>query len=205
MKITTLVFDFGNVLGFFSHRKAALQLAKYAAVDPSAIEAFLINGALEDDYEAGRIATPAFIDLVRDRCRLRCSDVEFKSAFADMFTPNDVICNLIPGLKPDNRLVLLSNTNDLHAGHFRAQFAATLDHFDALVLSHEVGVRKPDPRIFAHCQEVAGSTAAECVFIDDLPSNVEGARACGWQGIVYHPGLDLRKQLAALGVVLPIS
>ena len=45
----------------------------------------------------------------------------------------------------------------LHAGQFRSQFAATLDHFDALVLSHEIGVRKPDPRVYTHCQTLANS------------------------------------------------
>jgi FMN phosphatase YigB (HAD superfamily) len=38
------------------------------------------------------------------------------------------------------------------------------------------------------------------LFIDDLLANVAGARACGWQGIVYRRGADLARELAELGV-----
>jgi FMN phosphatase YigB (HAD superfamily) len=41
--------------------------------------------------------------------------------------------------------------------------------------------------------------------VDDLPANIEAARACGWQGIVYRPGLDLRRELRQLGVEVPAS
>jgi putative hydrolase of the HAD superfamily len=96
----------------------------------------------------------------------------------------------------------LSNTNELHAVHFRRQFADTLAHFDVLVLSHEVGIRKPCAEIYAHCQNLAGSEPRQCLFIDDLPANIEAARACGWHGIVYHRGLDLRRELHKLGIEL---
>jgi putative hydrolase of the HAD superfamily len=138
------------------------------------------------------------LGLVRETCRLHGTDEQLRTALADMFWPNPEVCDLIPLLAPRYRLVLLSNTNELHATHFRAQFAATLDHFDALVLSHEVGARKPDPRIYAACQ--AGHAAGEYLFLDDLPTNVEAARALGWKGIVYRPGEELRRQLAQFGV-----
>jgi putative hydrolase of the HAD superfamily len=96
--------------------------------------------------------------------------------------------------------MLLSNTNELHAAHFRKQFADTLAHFDALVLSHEVGLRKPSPDIYSHCHTIAGSTPGQCLFIDDLLANVEAARACGWHAILYHRGLDLRRELHKLGI-----
>jgi putative hydrolase of the HAD superfamily len=76
-----------------------------------------------------------------------------------------------------------------------------LRHFDALVLSHEIGVRKPKAGFFQHCQGLSGCAAEECLFIDDLPANVGGAQALGWQGIVYTPGNDLRQRLAALGIL----
>jgi putative hydrolase of the HAD superfamily len=202
MKIRTVVFDFGNVVGFFSHRKSAEQVAAYTDMAPEAVQAYLYGGRLEEDYEAGRLTTPEFVGMVRETCRLRCTDEQLSRAFADMFEPNPDVCGLIPGLKGRYRLVLLSNTNDLHYRQFRGQFAGTLAHFDHLVLSHEVGVRKPDPRIYAHCQQLADTPAAECLFVDDLPSNVDGARACGWQGLVYRRGDDLRRGLASLGVTV---
>jgi putative hydrolase of the HAD superfamily len=199
MSITTIVFDFGNVLGFFSHRKAAEQLAVYgSSID--VLQAFLFEPRLEHEFESGRVTADAFAQLVRDHCRLSCDEEQFRLAFADMFTPNDEVCALVPRLKQRYRLLLLSNTNAFHAGQFRRQFAATLNHFDHLVLSHEVGMRKPDAGIFEYCQRRAGCPTKELLFIDDLLANVAGARACDWQGIVYRRGADLARELAELGV-----
>ena len=70
------------------------------------------------------------------------------------------------------------------------------------MLSHEVGLRKPSPDIYAHCRQFVGAAPRECLFIDDLPANIEAARACGWQGIVYQRELDLRHELHQLGIEL---
>jgi putative hydrolase of the HAD superfamily len=201
MSIRAIVFDFGNVLGFFSHLQAAEQLAAFGRASPEAIAAFLFGGRLEQDYESDRLSTPDLLALLRDRFGLRGSDEELGRAFGDMFTPNRPVCDLVPRLKPRYRLLLLSNTNDLHYRCFGRQFADTLAQFDALVLSFQVGLRKPDPRVYDHCHRLTGCAAAECLFIDDLSTNVEGARACGWQGLVYRRGDDLAGRLADLGVV----
>jgi glucose-1-phosphatase len=205
MSITTLVFDFGNVLGFFSHRQAAEQLAAYSPLSVDEILNLYLDHQLEDDFESGRISLPDFRTQVRQRCGLTCGDEQLDTAIADMFTPNEEVCKLVPALKPRYRLLLLSNTNELHALQFRRQFADTLAHFDALVLSHEVGLRKPCADIYAHCHKLAEGEPAQVLFIDDLPDNIEAARACGWRGIVYHPGLDLRRELKKLGVELAVS
>ena len=89
-------------------------------------------------------------------------------------------------------------TNELHSRHFRRQFAEALRWFDHLVLSHEIGARKPDAAFFRHCEGLAGCRPEECLFIDDLSANVAGARACGWHGIVYTTAADLRRRLAEL-------
>jgi putative hydrolase of the HAD superfamily len=203
MGVSTVVFDFGNVLGFFSHRRAAEQLAAYTDAAAEALQAYLFGGQLEDDFESGRMSVPVFRAMVRETFRLRCTDVQFDAAIADMFSPNPDVCPLTALLKPRYNVLLLSNTNELHARQFRRQFAGVLAPFDAFVLSHEIGIRKPDPRVYEHCRRLAGRPAAECLFIDDLPTNVEAARACGWRGIVYRRGDDLRRGLAEAGVEIP--
>jgi putative hydrolase of the HAD superfamily len=202
MNVRTIVFDFGNVLGFFSHRKVGEQLAAYGEVSLEAIVAYAFGGKLEDDYEAGHVSTAVLMGMMRETFHLRCTDEQFAAAFGDMFTPNPAVCELVPRLKPRYRLLLLSNTNELHARWFRRQFASTLEWFDGLILSYEVGLRKPDPRIYQLCQQRAQCEPGECLFIDDLPTNVEAARGIGWQGIVYRKGDDLRRELAGLGVVV---
>jgi len=200
--IKTIVFDFGNVLAFFDYRITLDRLASHSPLSAEALHRFLYGGELEDIFESGRITSTEFLRRVRDGCRLSCPDEALALAYADMFRPNDAVCALVPRLKPHYRLLLGSNTNDLHSRYFLQQFARTMRHFDALVLSHEVGARKPRPEFFRHAQRLAGCAAEECLFIDDLPANVGGARALGWQGIVYTRETDLPAELEKLGVRL---
>ena len=61
--------------------------------------------------------------------------------------------------------------------------------FDAIVISGEVGLHKPGPEIFELALAEIGLPASECVFIDDLKENIEGAEAVGITGIL-HRGAD---------------
>jgi glucose-1-phosphatase len=201
--IKTLVFDFGNVVGFFSHRQASERLAAHTDTDVETLHRFLFGGSIEDDYDCGRLSTSAFLDRVREGCGLRCPDEELATAYADIFWPNREVCDLLPTLALRHDLILLSNTNELHARNFLARFAEVLRPFKHLLLSHKLGARKPHPAVFARAQELAGCRPEEIVFIDDMPANVAAARACGWHGIVYTGTDDLLRQLAALGVRVP--
>ncbi len=200
MRIKTIVFDFGRVVSFFDHRLTISRLAAHAGLPAAEMHTQLFGGSLEDDYESGRIGTSEFLRRVRQICRLTCPDEIIAAAWADIFWPNEEVCALLPRLKPRYRLLLGSNTNELHARQFCGQFADWLRHFEALVLSHEIGVRKPGAGFFEHCLRLAECAPGECLFIDDLVANVAGARACGWQGIVYTSFPDLCQQLTALGI-----
>ena len=140
------------------------------------------------------------------RCGLALSDDEFLEAWQDIFWLNESVAELVAHLKSRGYTLLLgSNTNVLHARYFRRKFAPTLDHFDHLILSHEVGCLKPDARFYQACVAAAGVAPGACVFIDDMHENVEGARSAGL--VAHHyidtPGLiaDLRR----LGVEVPAS
>jgi epoxide hydrolase-like predicted phosphatase len=61
--------------------------------------------------------------------------------------------------------------------------------FDAVVISGEVGARKPDPEIYLLAASQVGVPADACVFVDDLADNVRGAAAIGMIG-VHHVSLD---------------
>jgi FMN phosphatase YigB (HAD superfamily) len=199
--IKTIVFDFGNVIGYFDYRLTLNRLTAHTDLSAEDLLAAIDGTELEVAYESGRISTPDFLRRVCEIGQLRCGHEELAAAWADIFTPNEDVCALLPLLKPRYRLLLGSNTNDLHSRQFCRQFAEALRHFDALVLSHEIGVRKPHAGFFQHCQQLAHCSAEECVFIDDLPANIAGARAHGWQGIVYTGIDDLRQRLATLGVL----
>jgi 2-haloacid dehalogenase len=63
-----------------------------------------------------------------------------------------------------------------------------------------VGLLKPDPRIFALLCDRAGVAAADCVFIDDSPNNVAGARAAGMDAIHFTDPAALAAALAERGL-----
>lgn len=61
--------------------------------------------------------------------------------------------------------------------------------FDAIVISGEVGMRKPEPEIFAHALDLLGVLAEETVFVDDLAHNVQAAVELGLVGI-HHTSYE---------------
>jgi epoxide hydrolase-like predicted phosphatase len=61
--------------------------------------------------------------------------------------------------------------------------------FDAVVISGEVGMRKPEERIYRHALDQVGLAGEECVFIDDIEANILAARELGITGI-HHRDAD---------------
>jgi putative hydrolase of the HAD superfamily len=98
--------------------------------------------------------------------------------------PDPAMYQLIRDLRARGvRTALLSNSWGA-GGYPREDFP---DLFDAVVISGEVRMRKPEPRIFHHAARLLGSAPAECVFVDDLEANVRAAVGCGMTG-VHHTG-----------------
>src|SRR5262245_35247305 len=182
----TIFFDFGNVIASFDHRRATRRFVRRSELTEAEILAAIYDGALEDNFEAGRVTAEDFMRTSMVAIGYRGGIDDFAREFADIFTANDEIIALLPQLTEQGfRLVLASNTNQLHFEFFRARFAEPLRHFHALGVSFEAGARKPHPDFFAHCQRLAGCKPSEALFIDDIQLNVEGARAFGWDAIQY--------------------
>jgi putative hydrolase of the HAD superfamily len=196
----TIVFDFGNVVAFFDHQRAIAKLAPFTDMPPTELTLQLYGGEIESEYECGRLSTAEYVRAAKLNGRLTCPDVEILAAFVDIFWRNDRVCNLIPRLADRYRLVLASNTNHAHFGKFREQFADVLVHFDHLVTSFDAGARKPHAEFFSYAQRFVIADPGECIFIDDLPVNVEAARKHGWKGIPFWPGSDLSRELQKFGV-----
>lgn len=66
---------------------------------------------------------------------------------------------------------------------------------DHVVLSGEVGMRKPSRQIYAHAADLVGADPADCVFVDDLAQNVTGAERAGMTGVLHR---DTAETVAAL-------
>jgi HAD superfamily hydrolase (TIGR01509 family) len=72
--------------------------------------------------------------------------------------------------------------------------------FDPVVLSGEVGMEKPDVRIFELAAAKIGMRPQECVFVDDNPEYVKAAAGMGFYGVVFKNAKQLRKILEGLGI-----
>lgn len=72
------------------------------------------------------------------------------------------------------------------------------DLFDVVIISGEVGLRKPEPQIFALAAREVGVEPAGCVFVDDFQVNVEGAEAVGMIGVHHRSAMETIPRLEAL-------
>lgn len=75
-----------------------------------------------------------------------------------------------------------------------------LDLFDAVVVSCEVGFRKPDAEMFNHVTDRLGVDPGSVVLVDDFEANVDGARRVGWHGLLV--GSDHAAAMTALAALL---
>ncbi len=201
--IQTIFFDFGRVLADFDHRRATTRLLEYTDLpNEAALHAVLYAHEWFDELEAGRRPTTEYIDYVYAKAGLRCDRSLFRTIFGDIFTPIRTMCELIPKLKGRYRVVLASNTNELHANHFLKEMRTTFDHFDHLVLSHQAGARKPEADFYRRCQDHARCSPAECLFIDDRLDNIAAAAKHGWQTIPFTGFESLIPQLGGRGIAV---
>ena len=204
MERPALIFDFGNVIAYFDFERATAKLGARIGMSGRELLDHLdsVGFARElQEYERGRLSAVEFSTRILGLIPLTMTHEDFADAWSDIFTANESIISLIENLKSQGyQLLLGSNTNDLHTSHFRRQFATTLAHFDHFLLSYEVGHVKPSREFFLACATAAGRPPSGCIFIDDLPENVAGARAAGLVGVVYRSTPQLINELADLGV-----
>jgi epoxide hydrolase-like predicted phosphatase len=141
-------------------------------------------------------------------------EAQFEAGLADLLAvpAQDLIPRLLGGLRPEPAMIdtvrelrragvrtaLVSNSWGA-GGYPEALFG---ELFDALVISGQVGLRKPDPAIYLLAAEKIGAEPGECVFVDDLPGNLEPAARLG-MAVVRH--LEPAATRAALGRLFTVG
>ncbi|MGD0253819.1 MAG: HAD-IA family hydrolase [Verrucomicrobiota bacterium] len=80
---------------------------------------------------------------------------------------------------------IFSNTNDLAVEHVRRNFPF-FKNFDGYIYSYEVGVMKPEAKIYEALEKLAGRHGAEILYLDDRPENVVAGAARGWRTILHE-------------------
>ena len=142
---------------------------------------------------------------------------DFSGQFAPLLgaSPDNLVERLFGGVGPDEPMLeavrrarragiktgLISNS----WGEGLAYDPALLDElFDAVVISGDVGLHKPQPEIFLLGAERIGVAPGDCVFVDDLRENCEGAEAVGMKAILHRGHEGTLPQLEKL-LGVPLS
>ncbi len=197
-----LYFDLGNVLLYFDHRKAARQMAAVAGVDAELIWKVVYESGLYLRRETSELSDEAYYETICAAIDARPDPALLEQAGCDIFRRNYTMLPVLSQLKAAGyRLGLLSNTCAAHYAFFAdGRFRMIPDAFDAVVLSYEEGVMKPDRRIYDVAAEKAGVPHEQIFFADDLSCNVEGARAAGLDAVLYTDTPTLLRDLLRRGI-----
>jgi putative hydrolase of the HAD superfamily len=201
MRHDGLLIDFGGVLTTNVFESFAA-FCRAEGLDPDTVrDRFMQDKAARDllgELEEGRI-----------------TNAEFEARFGAMLGVQEhegMIARLFAGMEHDEamfeavaaarragvRTGLVSNSWG-EEGYDRTRFG---ELFDVLVISGELGIRKPAPEIYALAAERLGREPERCVFVDDLPGNLKPAAAIG-MATVHHR--DAARTIAELEALLGVS
>ena len=184
-EIKVIVFDLGNVFLKFDYNIILTRLNKIeAGLGDKFFKLYADNYDIHSKFEKWEITTEEFTNIVMGWLENKISLDQFHDIYSNIFTPDDDVINLLPKLKENYRLFLLSNTNYIHQKYGWEKYNF-YHHFEKLILSHEVGAAKPDRKIYEAVQNITGEKPEAHLFIDDIEENVDGARSLGWDGIQF--------------------
>ena len=198
-EIQLIVCDFGGVICSFDYRIFCERLAQRVGRTSEAIHAQVFGDSLQQEFERGRLSGLSYHRTVMTRLGADVPYPEFFTMYGDIFTEIQATCTLLERLHPLYPLYLLSDTNEIHFGYV-LQTVGVLQHFREFVVSYQLGLLKPDARIYGEVLRRSGLPAAACVFIDDRLDNVEGAVRAGMRAVRFESPTQCTTALAALGV-----
>jgi epoxide hydrolase-like predicted phosphatase len=199
MTIRAVFFDLGGVIVRTEFQAPRQHLAERLGMEYEGLVRLVFESETSRQASTGLISEEEHWAAVMRRLHLPESQTQ---AVLDEFFAGDItdiaLLDFMRGLRRKYKVGLISNAwSGLRPWIVSRKFE---DAFDAMTISAEVGVVKPDARIFQIALEKLGVGPTEAVLLDDFPENVAGARAVGMQAIHFtQPEQDLKelKQLLA--------
>ncbi len=186
MNSPVVVFDLGKVLLDFDYSIAARRVAGRATKPLGDLAALLSTSPLIVQYECGQVTRREFFEQIREAIGFRGNQEEFSGYFADIFTEIPPMIALHGELRRRGIPVFIfSNTNDLAIEHIKMNFPF-YQEFDGYIYSYEVGVMKPDAKIYEVMEGLCGRKGPDIVYLDDRGENVAGGAARGWQAFLHE-------------------
>jgi glucose-1-phosphatase len=151
------------------------------------------------DHETGRLTGRGLLEQMVGLTRKPLAPELLHAKWLEIFELEPRMVDLAHRLSDRYRVHLLSNVGDLHWVHLMREYGIHRIGHGALP-SYLTGYMKPDREIYVEAERRFGLEPRSTVFIDDREENVDGARACGWEGIVHTNYSTTVAALRALGV-----
>lgn len=186
MTIKALIFDFGGVLLRTEDDAPRKMLAERLGISKNELENLVFASPSSFHAMVGEISSAAHWQEVARKLKVNpreISDIR-NQFFAGDRLDMDLIAHL-HRLRKDYKIGLLSNAWDDLRTLLNDQFGI-LKIFDAAIISAEVGLIKPDLRIYQLAAEKLSVPANQAIFIDDVAENVQAAQKVGMSAIQFR-------------------
>ena len=185
-EIKSIIFDLGGVILNLDYSKTEDEFKKIGVLNFNQLYSQKKQTVLFDDFEKGKIKPEEFISSFKESENLKIKEIDFINAWNAMLleVPTEKL-QFINGLKKDYKIILLSNTNEIHIKKFEDDLKKNnmLEQFykcfDKIYYSSRMGKRKPEENCFNQVLEENGLIAENTLFIDDSIQHIEGAKKAG--------------------------
>jgi epoxide hydrolase-like predicted phosphatase len=186
-----VVFDFGGVFTP-SPFDAVKTMGELAGVDPQ-VALDLVFGSYERDTdhpwhqaERGELALEEARQQILATSRAEGHELDLYEMLKHMSGSGvrDEMVERVRALRADGLRTGMITNNVVEFRELWRPLIPLDELFDVVIDSSEVGMRKPDPRIFHLTLEQLGAEPARAIFLDDHPGNIAGAEACGLRGVL---------------------
>lgn len=201
-KLKAIVFDLGNVLIPFDNKIFVNRLNSIKnGIGDNLYDFYKSNYHFHRNFERGQIPEEEFISKMLDVIEDLINPETFCNYYADIFSLNEEVIALLPQLKKNYKLFLLSNTDPIHEKYGWRKYDFFI-HFDKLILSHKVGAVKPEEKIYRAVEKASGFLPEEHFFIDDIIDYVNAAKDFGWDAVQFSSYENLVKNLKEKDILI---
>jgi putative hydrolase of the HAD superfamily len=207
-EIKNIIFDLGGVILNIDFKLTFEAFRKLGLENFNEIYSKLQQTDLFNQFEIGRITPDEFRLELLKHCRSGTDFHQIDAAWNTLLLdlPKERL-ELLNILNKKYRMILLSNTNEIHikelAVRLNKQYGFnSLSHlFEKIYYSFEIGCRKPDKQSYAYVLEENGLLPDETLFIDDNHQNIDGAISLGIHGIYIKPYLTINQLFGNSGLM----
>lgn len=200
--VKALLFDLGGVVIDIDFERVFAHWARFSRLDPVELRARCVLDETYHRYERGETGDGEFFEHVRRRLEMDADDVQIAAGWNAIFVgQNDAVLGMIGALSARHPSYAFTNTSACHQLTWSHSYPDVVDAFRRIFSSAEMGMRKPERAAFEHVVNAIGVAPGEILFFDDMPANIDGARAAGLQTVLVREPRDVRDGLCAAGLL----